>query len=303
MSSSETRKRRPIAAFILVLLTFLIADRVTAMALGVVVASSDARLSRLYAGRAQTDVLVAGNSVANAMLVPPDLAKASGRRVFTIAVHGLDARTQEALVDDYLDHNAAPKVALLEVRPVLVDTLWAPALSPYAPSSVRLARLIDEGDHWMLPWRKISHVLNFNSETIWTVLHRTVARSDQANGPSNGSITAQMKAEGARRALETPEAPPTPDQMAAFVRTASRLETAGTRVVIVMAPLHPVLTPGASERTGDLERRLRAAMPATVEIVNDSQLLDADADFEDTKHMNNHGRRSYQPRLLSILRE
>jgi hypothetical protein len=106
VAARRRRKIGPLAFGLAALACFLIFDRVAAAGLGWILLYSDDRIAKVYAGGRDDDVLVLGASVGNAMLLPPDLAVATQQRVFTMAVHGLDAITQSALVRDYLALNA-----------------------------------------------------------------------------------------------------------------------------------------------------------------------------------------------------
>src|SRR4029079_15010575 len=140
-SSRARRKLSPLVFGLAALACLLALDRVGASVLHWVLLRRDDRIARIYAGDRKDDILILGSSVANAMTLPAELAGETGKHVFTMAMHGLDALTQLALVQDYLARNAAPAVAVLEIRPVRTWQIWAPELQMFADGSNSLTRL------------------------------------------------------------------------------------------------------------------------------------------------------------------
>jgi hypothetical protein len=288
---------RPLFFTIFALTGTLVLDRISAIAMEKIVASSDHRLSRIYAGTASADVLILGSSVANAMVIPPHLGRATGREVFTIASHGIDARTQEAFALDLLDHNQAPKIAVLEMRPVFSPTLQAPAFSSFQGLSSRLGDLEDEASQQRIPWRKIFRVYGFNSPMLMTIVLKVLDRDDQATGPSNGHINEAMKVRWRARHDNAPKIDP--QQLQALVQTIDAFRRANTHVIIVAAPLHPSARPTPWMR--QISTEMRAAIPSDVPVIDYSDLLNDDKYFEDPIHLNAAGREVFQPYLAEML--
>src|SRR6266849_411292 len=106
----------PVLFGIVALASLFLLDRAAAAVMGTLLLHSDDRAARIYAGGRADDVVIVGTSVGNAMANPVDLSDQTGRRVFMMAIHGLDPYTQDALVRDYLTLNAPPRLALIEVR-------------------------------------------------------------------------------------------------------------------------------------------------------------------------------------------
>ncbi len=274
-------------------------DRIGSLVLEQITKLSDFRISQIYAGTAKADVLLLGNSVGNAMAVPPQLSKALGRSVFSIAYHGLDARTQQALVEDMIERGEAPRLALMEIRPAAQNWVYAPMFSPYRGFSPRLSVLIDSADRGTVPWRSLFHVYGFNGDTLLVILQKVFDRDDQATGPSNGNINEAIKQ---RWLITAPTPKANPDQLQAFRETAQALRAAGSQVVVVSAPLHPInQTRGPWEQ--ELVDAVRAAMPADVAVVDLSDILQDDHYFEDPTHINAAGRAALEPYLIKIARE
>lgn len=280
----------------LLIVTFFVVDWTAGAVLKALVRASDYRISRIYAGAAKADVLLAGNSVANAMAIPPDLEKDLHRSVFSIAAHGLDGRTQDAFVRDLIDHGGAPKVAVIEIRPILSPSVQAPAFSTYQAFSVRLAGLIRETQKSPVPWARIFPLYAFNSPQLANVLQKIVDRDDQATGPSNGKINETMK----KRWLSKPVPKAVPAQVQALRESVLALQEAGSTVVVVAAPLSPV-TRQKGPWMDEVVAATRAGMPPGAEVVDYTALLDDDRYFEDPIHMNKAGRAAFRKPLGELI--
>lgn len=298
MSASKARLHPALLLLIIVLTVFAL-DRVVGAALKAVVRSSDYRISRLYAGAAKADVLLMGNSVGNAMAIPRDLERDLHHSVFSLAAHGMDARTQQAFVMDLIDRGGAPKVAVLEIRPVLSPTLQAPAFSTYQSFSPRLATLLLEAQTDPVPWPRIFQVYAFNSPELANVLQKVVDRDDQDTGPSNGKINRAMK----DRWRAKPTLPKVvPNQLEAFVETVDALRSAGSTVIVLAAPINPV-TRTRGPWMQAVATQVRDAMPEDVAVIDCSAALDADRYFEDPVHINNMGRSAFRPLMAAAIQQ
>jgi hypothetical protein len=268
------------------------ADRFGAAVLRWIIAQSDERFARLYAGGRTDDILILGTSVGNAMVLSPHLQAQTGLRSFSMAQQGTDAVTQDAVAQDYLIRNAAPSVALMDVRAVRVRRLRAPALRLFAPADSALAALDAARDVELIPWSTLFHLHAFNSPLLPKALAKIIERDDQAASASDGRINPAIIEAWRQRAARVE---PSPASIAAFAATAARLSAAGARVISVEAPLHPVAWLQANEATDALRR----ALPSGVIHCDFSRLLTADAHFEDPTHLNASGRAAFLPYLAA----
>jgi hypothetical protein len=280
----------------LLIVTFFVVDWTAGAVLKALVRASDYRISRIYAGAAKADVLLLGNRVANAMAIPPDLEHDLHRSVFSIAAHGLDGRTQDAFVRDLIDNGGAPKVAVIEIRPILSPSVQAPAFSTYQAFSGRLAGLIRETQKSPVPWARVFPLYAFNSPQLANVLQKIVDRDDQATGPSNGKINEAMK----KRWLSKPVPKAVPAQVQALRESVLALQKAGSTVVVVAAPLSPV-TRQKGPWMDEVIAAAREAMPPGAEVVDYTALLDDDRYFEDPIHMNKAGRAAFRKPLIELI--
>src|SRR5882757_1150246 len=123
--------------------SLFVLDRAAAAVMSALLLHSDDRAARIYAGGRADDVVIIGTSVGNAMANPVNLSRQTGRRVFMMAIHGLDPYTQDALVRDYLTLNAKPRLALIEVRSARFETVQARVLGLYANPRTHVGALLD----------------------------------------------------------------------------------------------------------------------------------------------------------------
>ena len=287
----------PVLFCLAFLAALFVGDRLLALGVTELVRLSDHRLSRIYAGSAGAEVLITGNSVGNAMLIPTSFGKDLGRPSFSIAIHGLDAVTQDAFIADLLERGPPPKIAVMEVRPALAEQLNAPAFSSFQSLSPRLVRLNELEEGRGIHWGRLFRTYRLNSPQLPLIIQKIVDRDDQATGPSNGRITAALKERWASR-TQLPAVRPV--QLQAFVRSIDRLSRAGCKVVLVMAPLHPAARSDGKWIAVALAR-IRAAVPRSVPLADFSHLLSDDRYYEDPIHMNKAGRQALESALLRFV--
>lgn len=298
-NAEPTPRFQAIKFAVLFLLCLFLADRAVGYALSQLVRTSDYRLSRLYAGTANADVLVTGNSVANAMVIPTNLTKTLGSPVFSIASHGMDSFTQQAFLEDYLDNQPAPKVVVMEIRPVLSPMRTAPAFSTFQSLSQRMRTQVRETEPSIATWSTIFHTFRVNSPQLPNILIKIVDRDDQRTGPSNGKINASLIHQWQIR----PNAPEVaPAQLRVFAESVRKLQGAGSKVIVIAAPLHPAARKDGAWIT-KAEREVRAALPGDVPLFDFSAALSEDQYFEDPIHLNRTGRAALEPLLLKVIRE
>ena len=114
MTTERTAARRALMVLAFVFLAFL-GDRCISAGLRGLASRSQARLSRLYSGGLEAQILVAGDSRGVSAIYPEATAARTGKSVFSIAHNGLGMQTIEALLLDYLDRNKTPEVFVLEI--------------------------------------------------------------------------------------------------------------------------------------------------------------------------------------------
>lgn len=294
---SDSRRRgalAPILYSLLVVVGVFAIDRTAAAAMRALLLHSDDRAAHVYAGGRTDDVVILGNSVGNAMANPVDLANLTHRRVFTIAMHGLDALTQEAFARDYLMLNAPPRLALLEVRSARGGLIRAQEFGPFIRPGTHMSELVDHSQESILPWRKIFQIYNFNTPHLPKTLQNLVDRDDQATGASDGHISAAIIAAW-RKISEIDSIDPA--AVRAFAATIGAFDAAGTVPVVILAPLHPSGRDQAQLPRSDVLPYL----PMNILVCDFTDYLDDDKYFEDPVHLNNAGRAAIAPLFAALI--
>jgi hypothetical protein len=276
----------------------LAADRTASWTLGHLVIKSSNRVASLYGPGSRTNVLILGNSVADAMTRAPLIEQATGLHAFTAAVHGLDAKTQLVLVKAYLARHPAPRFAILEVRAASSRDVMARELAMFSGQSPELIGLAEDQSRSFLPWRRIFTLTNFNSRNLPSILSRIGRSSDQSESDATGELNEAKKHTFVDKRLSVAV---DPSKLKAFVETINHLQSAGTKVVVVAAPMHPVtlqLGPWAAEYV----KTVKAAMPKGVTFVDGLQMVRDDHAYDDPVHMNEVGRRQFTPVIVQAMR-
>ena len=284
----------PVLFGLAVLVSVFVLDRAAAAVVGTVLLHSDDRGARIYAGGRADEIVIVGTSVGNAMANPVDLSEQTGRRVFMMAIHGLDPYTQDALVRDYLALNAPPRLALIEVRSARFEDVQARILGLYAGPETHVGALLEQKRDTITPWDAIFHTYRFNSPELPQAVRGLIIRNDQANGRSNGRITPQV-INAWRRGTKVEHVDP--KLVGAFTATVSALSAAGTLPVVVVAPMHPSGRYQADVMRSDVLSRL----PAGVLVCDFADYLDADQYFEDPAHLNGAGRAAIAPLFDALI--
>jgi hypothetical protein len=278
-----------VAGFIALL---FVADRVVAAALSRLALASNARVSALYDGRVQADVVLIGNSRGVHMASSPDWAKALCRPVFNLSLNGLDVTTQDVLVRDFLERNPAPKAMVLEISNLFSDTFAAPEYRPFIAVSDRLSTLVRSRQDTWFPWLDISHLYRFNTEYLMRALLFLLRASDQTPEAIGDISPARIDAYLA----EHPRYDVNPKAVPVLASTLEALKAKGVQPVLVLAPYHPASFRIADWRAEALAE-VRRGLPADVQIQDWSLALTDDADFADPLHMTPLGRRELATRV------
>jgi hypothetical protein len=232
------------------------------------------------------------------MTTVPLIEQATGLSAYTLAVHGLDARTQEVFARAYLQRNPPPRFVMMEVRSASDRDVIAREFTMFAWESPDLIGLAEEESRSRIPWRRISALYNFNSRNLPSVVSRVATGDDQDESGSDGVINAAKKRRFVERRLSVAV---DPVKLAAFVRTIRLFQARGSTVVVVAAPMHPV-----TRELGAWAERyvatVRTALPPGTRFIDGLRMFGDDAAFEDPVHMNAKGRLRFTPVLAAALR-
>lgn len=269
-----------------------VADRLVAAGLSRLVLASNARVSALYDGRIEADVVLVGNSRGVHMASASEWAKSLCRPVFNLSLNGLDVTTQDVLVRDFLERNPTPKLMVIEISNLFSDTFMAPEYRPFIGESDRLAALIGSRQETWFPWLDISHLYRFNSEYLLRALLFLVRPSDQTPEAIGEISPARIDAFLASH----PRYAVNPKAVPVLASTLAALHAHGVEPVLVLAPYHPGsfrIEDWRAEALAEVRRHL----PAGVAIHDWSLALPDDASFADPLHMAPEGRRVLAGRL------
>jgi hypothetical protein len=171
--------RQAVVGLLVLLGGSLVCDRLVASAAEAVVARSELRFSRAYAGGRAAEVLVLGNSRAVNAFYAPAIAERTKREVFHLGYNGMSMRVAEVLFDDYLARNEAPAFLLIEVTNLGVGDSLATLLLPYVDESPGLAALLGEVAPKVAVAQSLAHSFRYNGELFLRALYY-LGRSDQA---------------------------------------------------------------------------------------------------------------------------
>ncbi len=289
------RHLRPIGYLVLVVLIFLAGDRLGASALSRLVAQSDFRFSRVYQGGLENDVLVIGNSRAVHSIFAPELAASLCRNVFNAAYNGMPGEIAEAIVEDYIEHNAPPKVVLIEISNAESDTDLAKEMRLFARYPGHLHDVVAKLDPWEPLWTALSHLYFFDNEMTLRALYY-LHRSDQdwimPDKPMTADVIAHMPTQKYRNLS------PRRGSVEALTRLAHFLRDRHIEPVLYVAPYHPIyrkLVPHHDAWVAAFQKEVGPDLP----IIDLSDRFNDNDYFADVQHTTLSGSRA----VMAVLKE
>lgn len=164
-----------IALFFILL---IVGDRMLAGALDRLVLSSQFRYSRLYQGDCEADVIVVGNSRGVAGFYAPEIEDRFGVKCLNLSYNGMSSAMVSAVLHDYLERNAPPKLVIVEAT--CVDSEFGNILSlkPYWKHSERLRSIAQTDQPKAMNATRVSSLFSYNCELFLRVLFFR-SKSDQ----------------------------------------------------------------------------------------------------------------------------
>ncbi len=151
------------------LLTFA-GDRLGGWGLQKVVGDSQFRYSRLYAGKAEAEILLLGNS-RGLGFYQPYIEEQTGKTTFNLSYNGLPVDVANVLVQDYLERYPALEILVLDIticdreNPQLLS-----GFNQYTPYSPRLRKLLQAQVSKSYYGGQLSHLYRYNSEIFQRTL-------------------------------------------------------------------------------------------------------------------------------------
>lgn len=270
----------------------LVGDRVAAFGLEKLVLHSQLRFSRLYHGGMDNELLIIGNSRGVNGFYAPLIQQRTGARTFNLSYNGMSAIAAEAVLDDYLDHNARPRLIIFEVTNVYSSEDALKDLALFRFVSPRLAALQHEFHPRIADAFRVSHLIAFNNELFLRSLY--YFRSSDQDWVNRGYIDAALIASVDTMHRVTLALPPR--NVAALVRSVNRARRDGIAVALIVTPFLP------SYRAKFANYPLwKASLQASLgaPILDYSSAVSDDRDFGDRLHLNFTGSRVFLNRLVA----
>ncbi|MHC5861910.1 hypothetical protein [Nostoc sp.] len=175
MFSKKWQRLLYILAFFLIV---LLGDRLIAARIDQVVMTSQFRLSSLYRGGQNKELVVLGNSRGVNSIYAPDIEKNTGLSVINLSYNGMSMQLGEALFSDYLEHNSPPKLLILEITNLFSSDDLIKDLKIYIRSSNRIKALIETIEPQIAFGSNLSYLFSLNSEMLFRVIYY-LNKSDQ----------------------------------------------------------------------------------------------------------------------------
>jgi hypothetical protein len=265
-------------------LVYFLGDRWMGTILDRALLSTKFRYSMLYAGNADADVLILGNSRAVNSFYAPELGKRLDCRCFNLAYNGMSPDVALALFQDYLERHDAPRLFILEGTCVDNSSICVVNLKPYWRHSSRLTAIATRAAPKSVAASRLSRLYDYNCELFFRAL--SYRRGNDQAWINRYSIDEQL--------LRLTEAMPPVEMHAITVEEANCLRALtelakqhGTELRVVIAPYLPAYR-AKLRNFKQWKADLQAVLP-DAEIVDLSSQLTETACFADRLHTNLRG--------------
>lgn len=157
-----------VAIFIALL---FVGDRLGAWCLQKLVARSQDRYVAMYEGRAKAEILVLGNSRADNHFPPQMMSRALAVTTVNLGLGGVSARLSEALMNDFIERNGAPRLIVLEVTVLDADPATIGDMMIFTSYSRRIAALLKESAPRLFYTMMVFNLFQYNNEMLWRILY------------------------------------------------------------------------------------------------------------------------------------
>ena len=281
-----------VLAFAAVFVALLLAgDRLAAWGLQKLVARSQDRYVAMYEGRAKADILVLGNSRADNHFPPHLMTQALGVTTVNLGLGGVSTALSEALMKDYIEHNGAPKLIVLEATVLEVDPSVIGDMMIFTGYSSRIADLVKRNAPRLYYTMRAFKLFQYNNEMLWRLLyHVWKPPFDRVH---SGTMTPELLAEIRKRGDY---------HMTSFVENEAALQRmvdyARQRDIPMRIVVTPYLEDQFSKFTNFAAWKTKVAGLAHGQRVWDySHRFASPALFRDSEHMNSAG----TTRLLRVM--
>lgn len=284
---------RRAAIWLLALLAVTIAgDRLLAAVLSHIALNSQFRFAQLYRSGNDADILILGDSRGVHSFYSPDIQETTGRRTLSLAYNAMSTVIAEAIIADYLDRHAPPKMIILEMTSLQDDLPLMIELRTYTNLSPRLRALYTIDHPRAAAIGRVFHLYPLNSDFFVESL-RCYRHSDQ-DWIMRTVISPEVVASPRRPWWVVPR----PQNLEALQRIAAMARAKGIVLRVVLAPYHPSGMPRAiNDVVATADRALRRGDPQQ-HVWNYVDALHEDRFFGDRVHMNHDGSRALLAQLV-----
>lgn len=292
-SSSSHEIRAIVLWSIAVVVSVFCIDRLGAWALTRVLLGTSSRQAELYGGGMKHDILAVGDSRGVNGFYTPKISSETGNSAFNISHNGMTPNIVDALVRDYIQFNAAPKLVVIETSCIAGTEIpeSIAIYSPYLQFSSRFRVLFDEKISTKYHRFQVSHLHRMNSELFlrgltyfkksdqYWINHRTIDEAAIRRVEDGGPVELPLSVEGAKL----------------IGRLASELEGKGILVKLVMSPYLPEYL----DRITNLPDWIQKVEKYTGRNVFDYSNLQLTPDgFADSLHLNQTGGEMFLDKLI-----
>ncbi len=272
------------------LLFFFIGDRIGGYILKQLVAKSEFRYSRLYTGKAKSDIVLLGNS-RGLIFYQPYIEEITGQKTLNLSYNSLPIDMGQVLVEDYLERYGAPKKLIIDVTMCdRTNTQLVTGFSPYSSYSHSMDQLIKSASKNSWVAGKLSHLFRFNGEVFQRALNY-LGKSDK-DWLIDRVISDHMQENATVESVVELKA--TPERLASLQQLIAVAEQKGTEVELLVNPYYPPY----AERMTSLAPFIQQIEAATNKKVKNYALaLQLTEGFGDYQHLNNKGSKQYLAQL------
>lgn len=267
-----------------------VGDRLGAWCLQKLVARSQDRYVAMYEGRAKADILVLGNSRADNHFPPQMMSRALGVTTVNLGLGGVSAKLSEALMQDFIERNGAPRLIVLEVTVLAAEPSTIGDMMIFTSYSPRIAALLKESAPRLFYTMTVFNLFQYNNEMLWRILyHVWKPPFDRVH---HGTMTPAFLEQIRKRSVHLPSYA---DNEAALGRMLDYAQQRGIPVRIVITPY---LKDQFAKFTNFESWRARVEQLTRGQKIWDySQSFEDYALFRDSVHMNTAG----TMRLLQVM--
>jgi hypothetical protein len=270
-------------------------DYVLGQFAGFLLLKSQNRFSRLYAGRAEAEILFVGDSRAVNAFYAPEVSLRTGRPCFNLAFNGVSAEVAESFLLDYVERHPRPRLVISEATVLMSWHSVAANLNAFRKISPRVSGLVYRHFPSMDLPSKVFRLFPFNSEFFLRSL--AYLRRDDQTWINPKKLTPR-KLEAIRRS-RSQKARTLPENLEAMERTIQFCEQEGIALAVVMSPMHPEMRGKRAGLADWIRETEDFCARGGVPFFDYSRTLDgSDSSFADGIHVNPEGSRALLERMM-----